>query len=55
MKIVIYKSNILSIVLYEHEACPFSERRTSRQRVFKIWVLRRILGPRKKEVIRLET
>jgi hypothetical protein len=50
LKIKIYRTIILPVVLYGHENWSFTLREERRLRVFENRVLRRIFGPRRKEV-----
>jgi len=51
LKIKIYRTIILSVVLYGCEACSLTLREERRLRVFENRVLRRVFGPKKDEVI----
>jgi hypothetical protein len=51
LKIRIYKSIILPVVLYECETWSLTLREEHRLRVFENRVLRRIFGPKRDEVI----
>jgi len=50
LKIKIYKSIILSVVLYGCESLSLTLREGHRLRVSENWVLRRIIGPKRDEV-----
>jgi hypothetical protein len=50
VKIIIYKSIILPVVLYGCETCYLTLRKEHKPRVFEIRVLRRIFEPRRVEV-----
>jgi hypothetical protein len=50
MKIKIYKTIILPVVLYGCETWSLTLREEHRLRVFENWVLRRIFGPKRDEV-----
>jgi hypothetical protein len=50
VKIKIYKTIILLVVLYGCESLPLTLREEHRLRVFENRVLRRIFGPRRDEV-----
>jgi hypothetical protein len=49
LKIKIYKTIVLAVVLYGCETWSFTLREESRLRVFKNRILRRIFGPKKDE------
>ena len=49
MKIKIYKTIILPVVLYSCETCSLTLREESRLRVFENRILRRIFGPKRDE------
>ena len=50
LKIKIYRTIILPVVLYEREAWSLTLREERKLRVFENMVLRRIFGPRRDEV-----
>ena len=50
-KIKIYRTIILSVVLYGGETCSLTLMEENRLRVFKSRVLRRVLGPERDEII----
>jgi len=50
VKIKIYRTIILPVVLYGHEAWSLTLREERKLRVFENMVLRRIFGPRRDEV-----
>jgi hypothetical protein len=50
VKVKIYKTIILPIVLYGFETLSVTLREGHRRRVFENWVLRRIFGPKRDEV-----
>jgi len=50
LKIKIYRTIILPVVLYGYEAWPLTLREERKLRVFENVVLRRIFGPRREEV-----
>jgi hypothetical protein len=50
VKVKIYKSVILPVVLYGCETLSLTLREEHRLRVFENWVLRRIFGPKRDEV-----
>jgi dolichol kinase len=50
VKIVIYKSIILPVVLYGCETCSPTLREEHRMRVFENRVLRKIFGPKRNKV-----
>jgi hypothetical protein len=50
VKIIIYKTIILLVVLYECETWPLTLREEYRLRVFENRVLRQIFGPKRDEV-----
>ena len=50
LKIKIYRTTILPVVLYECEAWSLTLREERKLRVFENMVLRRIFGPRRDEV-----
>ena len=49
IKIKIYKTIILPVVLYGCETCSLTLREERRLRVFENWILRRIFGPKSDE------
>jgi hypothetical protein len=50
VKVKIYKTVILSVVLYGCETWSLTLREEHRLRVFENWVIRRIFGPKRDEV-----
>jgi hypothetical protein len=50
LKIKLYTTIILPVVLYGSETWSLTLREDSRMRVFEKWVLRKIFGPRRNEV-----
>ena len=52
LKIKIYRTIILPVVLYGCETLSLTLREERRLRVFENWVLRRIFGPKRVEVTR---
>ena len=52
IKIKIYRTIILPVVLYRYETWSLTLREESRLKVFENKVLRRIYGPKRDEVIR---
>jgi hypothetical protein len=54
IKIKIYRTVILPVVLYGCETSLLTLRKESRLRVFEIRVLRKIFGPKRNEVMGLE-
>jgi hypothetical protein len=50
LRIKIYKTIILPVVLYGHEAWSLKLREERRLRVFENRILRRIFGPKRKKV-----
>jgi hypothetical protein len=50
LKVKIYKTVILPVVLYEYETWSLTLKEEHRLRVFKNRVLRRIFGPKRDEV-----
>ena len=50
LKIKIYRTIILPVVLYGCESWSLTLREERRLQVFEIWVLRRIFGPKRDEV-----
>jgi hypothetical protein len=51
LKVKIYKTIILPVVLYRCETCSVTLRKVHRLRVFENRVLRRIFGPKRDEVM----
>jgi len=51
LKIKIYRTTILPVVLYGCETWSLTLREEHRLRVFENWVLRRVFGPKRDEVI----
>ena len=49
LKVKIYKTIILPVVLYGCETWSLTLREESRLRVFENWILRRIFGPKRDE------
>ena len=54
LKIKIYRTIILSAVLYGCETWPLTLRKERRRRVFENRVLRRVFGPKRDEVTGME-
>jgi hypothetical protein len=50
LKIKIYRTIILPVVLYGYQTCSLTAREGHRLRVFEKRILRRIFGPKRKEV-----
>jgi hypothetical protein len=51
LKIQIYKTIILPVVLYGYETWSLTLREELRMRVYENWMMRRILGPKRDELI----